>query len=301
MRKGADKPILVVEDDDATRRLFANVFADEHWPTLLAADGEQAVRRAMREPPRLVLLDMHLPGRSALHVARQLRRLSGSTLPIIVTSASSERLAAALLGASAFLAKPFELDALVRLVRSVLELSERGPSRYAGLRNHADAAVRRLNAARERLDLRTRSMPAPSTEHGLLKEVVQVSGARAGSLVLTHARYTLQLAATLGFPPELSELWEEFPADAQVPIADAVQGESIWMRTLEEGLPRYPNLLGPLATTPWAEAMCTVPLRCGHTSVGAIGLIFGERQEFGQAMKRRILDGAENAANGLGR
>ena len=109
----------------------------------------------------------------------------------------------------------------------------------------------------------------------------------------------LKLVASVGFPAELSDLWTEFPADAQVPIADAAQGEALWLSELQQGLPHYPNLLGPLATTPWAEAMCAVPLRVGRTSVGALGLMFQNRTDFEPGLRQRIFDRAEDLAGHL--
>lgn len=85
---------------------------------LTAADGHAALALARAHPPALVVLDCVLPGPGGAAVARTLRAWYGVGLPIVLVSASGRvREAARALGILAWLEKPFELDALVTLVR----------------------------------------------------------------------------------------------------------------------------------------------------------------------------------------
>lgn len=114
----ARPPVLVVDDDPDTLALIEAVLTEAGYAVLTAADGHAALALARTHPPALVLLDCMLPGPDGAAVARTLRAWYGVGLPIILVSASGRvREVARGLGILAFLDKPFELDALVTLVR----------------------------------------------------------------------------------------------------------------------------------------------------------------------------------------
>ena len=114
---GRPRPILVVDDDTAIRRVVAAVLADEGYTVAEAPDGGAALARARAAPPRLILLDMRMPGMDGWEFARRYRRRPGPHAPIIcVTAAVDAAARGAQIGAVAALAKPFDLDELVALV-----------------------------------------------------------------------------------------------------------------------------------------------------------------------------------------
>ena len=114
---GRPRPILVVDDDAAIRRVVAAVLADEGYTVAEAPDGGAALARARAAPPRLILLDMRMPGMDGWEFARRYRRLPGPPAPnICVTAAVDAAARGAQIGAVAALAKPFDLDELVALV-----------------------------------------------------------------------------------------------------------------------------------------------------------------------------------------
>ncbi len=110
--------VLVIEDDDAIRRLVSDTLAGEGLLVKEAADGYAAVELARADRPDLVVLDIMLPGLDGLTVAEQLRQLYGDELPILVMTAG-QKIAehAAQVGAYSQLDKPFDLDHLVIAVR----------------------------------------------------------------------------------------------------------------------------------------------------------------------------------------
>src|SRR5207245_2118137 len=86
-----------------------------------AVDGPGALAKARSVPPDLIVLDLGLPGRDGLDVARELRK--GSQVPIIMLTARGEeldRLRGLELGADDYLVKPFSPRELVARVRAVL-------------------------------------------------------------------------------------------------------------------------------------------------------------------------------------
>lgn len=119
--------VLVIEDDEALRRLLIDVLSDEDLTVIAAANASEA-RDRWEQKPDLVLLDLLLQGMVADSLVAQLPLPLRST-PIIVTSAwELDRLreAARAMGAVGILRKPFDLDELVLVVRRALagELAE---------------------------------------------------------------------------------------------------------------------------------------------------------------------------------
>src|SRR3954468_9412297 len=125
--RGAQGPILVVDDDAGFRALVAAVLDHCGYPLVEAATGEEALAAAAAEPPALVVLDVHLPQMSGYQVCRTLRDRFGDGLPILFVSGerteSYDRVAGFLIGGTDYLVKPCALDDFVARVRRHLERS----------------------------------------------------------------------------------------------------------------------------------------------------------------------------------
>jgi two-component system, cell cycle sensor histidine kinase and response regulator CckA len=115
--------ILVVEDEDLLRQGVSRMLRKEGLSVLEASDGSAAldVIRARKSDIDILLLDITLPGASSRTVYEEARRLRPG-LPVIVTSAKSEGMAAAFLATEIehFIRKPFRLGGLSDLIRQVL-------------------------------------------------------------------------------------------------------------------------------------------------------------------------------------
>jgi DNA-binding response OmpR family regulator len=113
--------VLVVDDDAEIRDVVRWLLEDEGWTVETASDGRDALERATRARPALIVLDMGLPILSGEEVAMRLHDVYVDPPPIIVVSAdgrAGEK--AARIGAASYLHKPFDVDALARLVRRTL-------------------------------------------------------------------------------------------------------------------------------------------------------------------------------------
>jgi DNA-binding response OmpR family regulator len=113
--------ILVVDDDPEIRDVVRWLLEDEGWTVETASDGRDALERASRERPALIVLDMGLPILNGEEVARRLQQVYASPPPIVVVSAdgrAGEK--AARIGAASYLHKPFDVDELARIVRRTL-------------------------------------------------------------------------------------------------------------------------------------------------------------------------------------
>lgn len=135
--------VLVVEDDAETRQFLQLALCDElGLAVAVAGDGAEAVERARRHRPALVLLDIHLPAMDGYAVARQLKadpRTRDSWL-VALTGLGEPRQAAAA-GFDQFLDKPIDLDHLLVAIeagllkqrrRKIVELRDRGRDALSG-------------------------------------------------------------------------------------------------------------------------------------------------------------------------
>ncbi len=117
--------VLVVDDDPAILATVHDILASEGWDVTAVETGAEAVARVRERRPALVLLDMRMPGMDGWAVARAVHA-DAPGLPIVVMTAAENAAAwAAEVAADAYLAKPFQLDDLLRVV----ERFRGGPSR----------------------------------------------------------------------------------------------------------------------------------------------------------------------------
>jgi len=113
--------ILLVEDDERTRRAIAANLEGHGYGVRAAADGEEALVLWELRRPDLILLDLGLPGLDGLGVLRRVR--GDATTPVIVLSARGEerdKVEALDAGADDYLAKPFGMAELHARVRAAL-------------------------------------------------------------------------------------------------------------------------------------------------------------------------------------
>ncbi|MFA7483600.1 MAG: ATP-binding protein, partial [Vulcanimicrobiota bacterium] len=114
--------ILVVEDHEINRLVIKKMLEGWGYQCLLANDGQEALE-LLSQDPRLVLMDIEMPGRDGYNVAREIRALGGpqALIPILAVTAHlasdlRERCLAS--GMDDVLAKPISRAALAaRLVR----------------------------------------------------------------------------------------------------------------------------------------------------------------------------------------
>jgi response regulator RpfG family c-di-GMP phosphodiesterase/serine/threonine protein kinase len=120
--------VLVVDDDDLTRRVACHALRSEGFECEEAVDGLQALEFANERPFDLVLLDVELPALRGDGVLRKLRENPPRpNMKIVMASdrASVEEMSNMLLvGADDFLGKPFSVIQLIARVKSALRLKE---------------------------------------------------------------------------------------------------------------------------------------------------------------------------------
>lgn len=118
--------ILLVEDDPLLRGAFRLLLEDAGYIVREAGSASEAISAAQGDPPALILLDIGLPDRPGLDVARTLRtKPETAEIPIIALTGhagESYRLACLGAGCTNYFAKPVEprilLDQVGRLLGS---------------------------------------------------------------------------------------------------------------------------------------------------------------------------------------
>jgi CheY-like chemotaxis protein len=109
--------VLVVEDDLDLLGLVEMLLQDAGYRVRTASQGQQALERVAEEMPGLILLDMRMPVMNGWDFAREFRARHGRACPIVVvTAAENAQLRAKEVEAEAWLAKPFDLDDVLRTV-----------------------------------------------------------------------------------------------------------------------------------------------------------------------------------------
>jgi len=115
--------ILVVEDENAQRRLIVEILERAGNQLRSAANVDEALRAIAEEVPDLVLCDWRMPGRDGGELLAEVRRRGLGCGFIVMTAYGSiaHAVEAVRLGADDYLGKPFERDALLLAVHRVLK------------------------------------------------------------------------------------------------------------------------------------------------------------------------------------
>ena len=116
--------ILIVDDDVNICELLRLYLQKEGYDTLIANDGAEAVKIALKEIPDLILLDIMLPSLDGWQVCREIRKTLET--PIIMITAKGEvfdKILGLELGADDYVTKPFDTKEVVARVKAVLRRS----------------------------------------------------------------------------------------------------------------------------------------------------------------------------------
>jgi twitching motility two-component system response regulator PilH len=104
--------ILVVDDSPTEQRLVVNALAQKGYRVITAADGDEAIEKAAKELPRLVVLDVVMPKKNGFQVCRQLKTTAATqnikVLLLTSKNQDSDKFWGLKQGADAYLTKPFD-------------------------------------------------------------------------------------------------------------------------------------------------------------------------------------------------
>ncbi len=188
--------ILVVEDDRLLRQSLKHRLSGEGYLVTTAQDAREALTCARADKPDLALVDIGLPDRSGLDLARVLQ--NELQVPIILLSARSQETDIVVgleLGAEDYITKPFGVRELLARIRVVLRRSERSQSGTD--EDELSVAGVRLDARQHRIWVREQEVELPPKEFELLRLLMSNAGAVLSSDYLLNAVWGEEFVGTL--------------------------------------------------------------------------------------------------------
>ena len=181
-------PILVVDDDPETLRHVRDTLAEAGYAPLVTGDPRELPRIIRAEKPRLVLLDLMLPGTDGIELMQTVPELAD--LPVIFISGygRDETIARALeAGAEDYVVKPFSPTELTARIRAALRRRSNPAPFVLG-----ELAI---DHDRRRVSVAGRPVTLTATEYELLRVLAQGAGR-----VLTHQALLRQVWAGRELP-----------------------------------------------------------------------------------------------------
>lgn len=121
----ANELILVVEDNEQSRKLVRDVLKFRGYEIIEAVTGEDGVRLAQDRRPSLVLMDIRLPGMDGIQALARLRAAAGTqAIPVLAMTASvmtEDRQKIMDAGFDAFQSKPINVREFMAAVEQLLD------------------------------------------------------------------------------------------------------------------------------------------------------------------------------------
>ena len=192
-----DSTILIVDDEDAGRETLQSILEGEGYQFQVAENGPQAIEKAKKFLPDVILLDIMMPGMTGLEVCQRIRSDPEiAEIPIVMLTALDDHdslLTALKAGADDFISKPFDryelrarLLGITRLNRYRKLMQERTKLQEANAQLLAayEATIETLSHV---MDLRDRETEGHSRRVAeLTAKLAQVSG--MSDEEITHLR-----------------------------------------------------------------------------------------------------------------
>lgn len=123
-RSGLAATILIVEDEPDILLILRSLLRElaRGYTIITVSSGAEALARVTLEPVTLVLTDYNMPGMDGLELTRQIKMVAPKTHVVLVTAFATLDLEqkARLAGVNDFLAKPFAIEQLIRIVKAAL-------------------------------------------------------------------------------------------------------------------------------------------------------------------------------------
>ncbi|MFZ5515856.1 MAG: response regulator [Candidatus Zhuqueibacterota bacterium] len=169
-----DIKIMVIEDDPDISEILEYNLQQEGYDVIVCNDGEKALEQIQKNPPTMILLDLMLPGKNGLEIARAVRKDDRTTnLPIIMITARSEEmdvLQGLELGADDYITKPFRPKEVIARVKALLRRHHRDEDKIYQLgKLTVNFSKHQVSAGDKVLDLTPK-------EFLLLKALIQANG-----------------------------------------------------------------------------------------------------------------------------
>ena len=115
--------ILVVDDSPTELHLLSSYLVSNGYTPLTASSGEEAIEKAHREHPDLILMDIVMPGMNGFEATRKLTRdPETSHIPVVIISSKgqdTDKVWGKRQGATGYLVKPVDERTLINKIRGL--------------------------------------------------------------------------------------------------------------------------------------------------------------------------------------
>ncbi len=118
--------ILVVDDEQGIRELLEIMLQREGYQVTAEADGAKALQRCRKEIFDLIITDLKMPGMDGISFIREVKKISPTSMVILITAYASAETALAAMkeGAYDYIEKEFNVEDLKRIIRNALALKD---------------------------------------------------------------------------------------------------------------------------------------------------------------------------------
>ena len=116
--------VMIVDDDDDTRELYAWAMRAAGWLVETVPDGKTAILQAASFAPDVIVMDLHLPVLDGYEATRRLRADDAThDIPVVVCTAfagAAAEAASRAAGGTTFVAKPFDAESMRELLERIV-------------------------------------------------------------------------------------------------------------------------------------------------------------------------------------
>src|SRR5438046_252474 len=190
-----EAPVLVVDDDPKIQALVSTYLRREGLPVVTVGNGVLALEAIRRARPRLVVLDLMLPGLDGMSLLRQLRQ--ESDVPVLILSArgsTPDRVYGITEGADDYLGKPFSPAELVVRIKAILRRLDGRGEREEATFLHRDLTI---DLGRQQVHQGDRELSLTAAEFRLLAALTAARGRVLSRQQLQDALYQEGAGAAL--------------------------------------------------------------------------------------------------------
>jgi two-component system chemotaxis response regulator CheY len=115
--------ILIADDSDAIRLVLKDILSiGEHEVIAEATDGAEAVEFYKQHNPQILLLDLAMPKKDGFKVVQEVMAHDPNAKIILITASDDQKIIQQCLdhGASSYISKPFDFNAVLESIKSLL-------------------------------------------------------------------------------------------------------------------------------------------------------------------------------------
>lgn len=138
-----NRTILIVEDEPSIATLLKYNLEKNHFNTVIAYDGEEAIERFEEGEYTLIILDLMLPKLDGMTVCRLIRE-KNTYVPIIMLTAKEaeyDKIQGLELGADDYLTKPFSPKELLARIHAILRRTENKQDKSYSVMKNGDLSI----------------------------------------------------------------------------------------------------------------------------------------------------------------